>query len=262
MCELLNDLDFRWEEVDLLIEQAENVEESNPKLYSALSRSISVLVVAHLEGFIKDLAKALIQDINQSCNFNDLSDAIQRTYTTRYVINNKESNPNFYINQLVEKFKQINCKISHEPFLKIDNKNPKPDMIKTILLNFGIKNAFSNLKESNFDEVFEDIPIHIINEKTVQIKESLISLIGNFPYTTTLPPLKLEPTDLGKNERTLWQTFLDDINQRRHEVAHGNIFNNSESPRALRERRVKLHYLQLALIIIISTAKLTVTNEE
>lgn len=258
LSEFTKDIDLRWEEVDLLIAQCEIAENDNPKLYSALSRSISVLIVAHLEGFIKDLAKAVIHDINQYCDFSRLAIGIQRTYCRKFLVNqdNISGNYQFYVVQLIEKFSESQCSISHEPYLISDNKNPKPDVLKTVLSNFGIKNIFSNIKESDFDEIFADMPLNEIQDNTQLAKEILLEDLDIFPYSSALDTFKLQETKVANSERTLCQTFLDEINQKRHEVAHGNIFNNSESPKVLRKRRFTVYYLQLVLIALISTVNL------
>ncbi|HIF9185417.1 TPA: MAE_28990/MAE_18760 family HEPN-like nuclease [Photobacterium damselae] len=258
LSEFTKELDMRWEEVDLLIDQCEKAEDSNPKLYSALSRSISVLIVAHLEGFIKDLAKAVVHDINQHRNFSQLTTGIQRTYCRKFLGNkdNISGNYQFYVGQLIQKFSESQCSISHEPYLSSDNKNPKPDVLKTVLNNFGINNLFSNIKESDFDEVFADMSLVEIKNNSELAKDILIEDLESFPYLSKLETFKLETVNVSNSERTLCQTFLDEINQKRHEVAHGNIFHNSESPNVLRKRRFTVYYLQLMLIVIISTARL------
>lgn len=217
-----------------------------------------MLIVAHLEGFIKDLAKAVIHDLNQYCDFSQLSNGVQRTYCRKFLGNpdNMSGNYQFYVKQLIQKFSESQCSISHEPYLSSENKNPKPDVLKTVLGNFGIKNLFSNIKESEFDEVFTDMPLSEIQDNTQLAKEILVEDLDDFPYSSQLQTFKLQIINVANNERTLCQTFLDEINQKRHEVAHGNIFNNSESPIVLRKRRFTVYYLQLMLIALISTEKL------
>lgn len=258
LSEFTRELEQRWEEIDLLITQCEVAENGNPKLYSALSRSISVLIVAHLEGFTKDLVKTVIHDINQNANFSRLSIEIQRTYCRKFLGNqdNISGNYHVYVKQLIEKFSEIQCSISHEPYLISENKNPKPDILKTIMNNFGIKNIFSNIKNSDFDEVFADMSLVDIQQNAKIAKDILLEDLDKFPYSSELKTFKLNGTQVVNNERTLCQTFLDEINQKRHEVAHGNIFNNSEDPKVLKKRRFTVYYLQLMLIALISTANI------
>ena len=60
----------RWQEVNLLIDQASDKEGVDKPLYNALCRAIVVLIVAHFEGFMKELARSIVQDINQFSTFN------------------------------------------------------------------------------------------------------------------------------------------------------------------------------------------------
>ncbi|EMJ3468015.1 hypothetical protein V7L80_003024 [Vibrio harveyi] len=257
LSEFVSVLQERWREVDLLTYQL--VEFDNKDMdechYSALSRSASVLIVAHLEGFIKDLVKAVIHDINANCDFSSLSIAVQKTFCRKFLGSEDNiANYHFYSNQLITQFKETGCLISPEPFLFIDNKNPKPDVIKSVFSNFGISNVFAHLKDSDFDEVFEDMANTKLSERCNLALSKLKEDIDTFPYKSEPRTFNLKKAKLGQNERTLWQTFLDDINQKRHDVAHGNSFTSAESASTLHRRKETVRYLQLALIYLISAA--------
>lgn len=60
---LLNELDSRWNEISILLKTAKDYEKTNQVLHDAICRSVSVLMVAHFEGFYKDLIKNIIEDI-------------------------------------------------------------------------------------------------------------------------------------------------------------------------------------------------------
>ncbi|CAH1531551.1 HEPN_RiboL-PSP domain-containing protein [Vibrio owensii] len=257
LSDLVEQLDDRWREVDVLIGKAEEVEDSDPQLYTALSRSVCVLVVAHLEGFTKDLVKAVIHDINANCSFDKLSTQIKRTYAKRYLPNpdiSSSFNHNYYLSELIKKLDDTQCKISHEPFLKGNSKNPKPDVIKTIFSNFGITDVFAHLKESELDDIFSGVSVsEIVDAKELATEIALIDL-GDFPYQSSQSVFKLEKSAKQNSETTLCQTFIDQINQKRHEVAHGNVFNNFESVLSLRNRKASIQYLQIMLVYLLSTA--------
>jgi len=252
LLDFVEQLDEKWKEVDILLIEAIKHEESNSSLYNAICRSITVLIVAHLEGFTKDLVKAVIKDINQQSKFGQLSIAMQRTYCRKYIgeITEKSGSNDFKIKQLVTKFSDIECGISHEPFLSSSNKNPKPSVIHNIFENFGIMDVFNTLSGSIVDEIFSDSG-RLIENKIVESKKYVTENVNSFPYACTLERLDL-PDNTNKpkqkKQRTLWQSFLDDINQQRHEVAHGNNFENGESVRALKTRKNKVVYFQLELV--------------
>lgn len=67
--ELVSSIDVRWQEVSILIEKASEAQDSQPDLYDALCRASVVLMVAHLEGFTKEVAKSLLSDINKFSTF-------------------------------------------------------------------------------------------------------------------------------------------------------------------------------------------------
>ena len=77
----------KWEEIDLLIKTAQDIQDEDEKLYNAICRSLTVLLVAHLEGFTKDIVKCFIQDLNRNCGFSELPIAVKRTYCKKYLGN-------------------------------------------------------------------------------------------------------------------------------------------------------------------------------
>lgn len=247
-------LDEKWKEVDVLLDEAKQHEESNSNLYNALCRSITVLIVAHLEGFTKSLVKAVIRDVNQEYAFGKLPSAMQRTYCKKY-LGESHSKDKAYEQKtrfLMEKFCEAGVKITHDPFLKYPNKNPKPDVIEDIFDNFGISKIFSKLHESSLDDVFLEGGKDL-EEKISNCKYYLKDSTSVFPYLCSTENLNIKSGGKAKG-RTLWQAFLDEINQKRHEVAHGNDFENSESVKVLESRKNKVVFFQLGLVQIMANS--------
>ena len=252
LLDFIEQLDEKWKEIDILLDEAKKHEESRSSLYNAICRSITVLIVAHLEGFTKDIVKAVIKDINQEYKFGQIPIAMQRTYCRKYIgeATEKGGNHDHKINILIAKFSDMECGISYEPFLSYSNKNPKPNVIQKIFDNFGIKDVFKQLTGSIIDEVFSDSD-RVIEEKIIALKKYVTENITTFPYTCSLDRLALidnKNTSKTKKQRSLWESFLDDINHQRHEVAHGNNFENGESFGALNEIKNKVVYFQLELV--------------
>jgi len=77
---LLEKLDRQWKEVDQLIDNAKENRANNEDLYNALCRSISILIVSHLEGFTKELVKNIIFDLSEGFSFREMPSAIKKTY--------------------------------------------------------------------------------------------------------------------------------------------------------------------------------------
>ncbi|WP_324027668.1 HEPN domain-containing protein [Maribacter sp. BPC-D8] len=247
-CELEN----KWHEIDLLIEKAYEFQETDAQFHNILCRSASVLITAQLEGFTKSMLRSVINDLNRSISFNELPIAIKRTYSQKYIpivdgLNNKQHSNQ--LNKLIEKFNEINCDLEHQPFFVSKNKNPSPNLINTVYRNLGIKDIFHCLNESKYDEVFSSSK----NELEIILRElrELIPLeIKNFPYTPHLDNCNLEV--LKSHGRTLWEDFLDEINQRRHAIAHGNDFNNNRSVSELEEDKLKAQIFELSCLRILS----------
>ncbi|EED0551691.1 hypothetical protein E9H87_000958 [Escherichia coli] len=250
IADYLDTVDLQWKEVDILVNEAIRVQNLNEELYNALCRSITVLIVAHMEGFVKGAVKNIISDYS-SIKFKDLPNALKRTYCKKYLGFNEKALSSYHetIQCLIDDLeKSEDFKISHEPFIFERNKNPKPDNIENIASRFGVKDIFKNLHDSRFDKVF--------SMSSTQIKKTLnfISRITkrkvcNFPYKIRKNAYYTAPKKY--NGRSLWQTFLDDLNQKRHKIAHGNDFNNVSDINSLIELKDKVRIFQYSFLLVI-----------
>lgn len=247
----IEQLDLQWSEVSILINEANAVKETNVPLYDAICRSVSVLIVAHLEGFIKGLAKNIVSDLNQNHPFKELPESVKRTYCKKFIgyesklINNYSGK----LNDLIDVFGASNdIKITEDAFLFDDNKNQKPDIIKNVLEKFGVDDIFKNLHGSIFDQAF--ISVSKLNRVLKLTKTIVKGRTAEYPYTIKIKKFKCNSKKY-KVGRTLWQSYLDEINQLRHKIAHGNSFNNYTDIRALDESKLKAQLLQLAIILVV-----------
>ncbi|MBM7074701.1 hypothetical protein JQC92_22280 [Shewanella sp. 202IG2-18] len=133
--EYIEQLETQWKEVDVLIESATECEHSNLELFNAMCRSTSVLIVAHMEGFIKDLTKNLIRDINVNLEFKELPRSIQNTCCQGYLGFEPSVIPKYQeaISDMIQHLTECSgYKVSPEPFLFDKNRNPKPDSIQAV----------------------------------------------------------------------------------------------------------------------------------
>lgn len=247
--EYLKQLETQWKEVDVLIESASQCEEDNQELFNAICRSTSVLIVAHMEGFIKDLTKNIIRDLNSNKEFSELPRAIQNTCCQGYLGFNPSAIPK-YQDSLDDMIQHLSgCtgyRVSPEPFLFDKNRNPKPDSIQEVFKRLGHRDVFKALHKSLFDDAFESD--NRLQRLLVVTQYFVEKRVTTFPFKVSTSRLNL------KNEkytgRTLWQEFLDEINKVRHAIAHGNTFNNDENVDAIKRRRNKAKLLQLILVYI------------
>ncbi|MEB6608777.1 HEPN domain-containing protein [Aeromonas sanarellii] len=252
--EFLNQLDEQWCEVDLLINEARNAQaQSKEDLYDVLCRSSSLLIVAHLEGFMKGLTKCAIRDLNCQVKFKDMPAAVKRTYCKKFIGFDESvfANYNVIINDMISDLeKSQDIKVCDTPFIFDKNRNPKPDSIKTVFERFGVKDIFKHLHESIFDEAFS------ARAKLQQLLRIMSwhtrKKLKEYPCETSSIRLKLSPKKY--QARTLWSEFLDETNKIRHSIAHGNSFSNDESIESIEERRDKARLFQLAAIYILYDA--------
>jgi hypothetical protein len=258
----IDQLDTKWYEVDVLIEKAKKISESEPALYNAICRSISVLIVAHFEGYIKDVVKNVVKDLNNSVEFKDLPEQVKRTYCTKYLGQNLDSIDKNYeakLKKLINKFDEINCQISHEPFFYPTNKNPNPSVVQNTFAKFGLPNVFHFIHESDFDDIFSD-SLSQIKDRIKNIKPELLHGLKSYPYAFDIKKYNLKKTSY--DGKTLWQEFLEQINQKRHEVAHGNEFDNVEDVYSLETKKNKVVLLELILAGIVSFKMTPILKEE
>lgn len=239
---------LQWKEVDMLTSEAIAKQLSGDEdLYNALCRSVTVLMVAHFEGFMKDLVKAIISDLNSNCKFVNMPEAVKRTYCKKYFGNNEEINKSGNkISKLKEKFETLDCKITHEPFFFPQNKNPNNKTIKSVFLNFGIKEIFNFLYESELENAAFTESSSTLAETLEKFKDVIETGTKDFPYKCDIGEYKLTHTEF--RSKTLWEEFVDDINNKRHAVVHGNDFLNAEDASNLQSSKEKIMLLELALV--------------
>ncbi|MFJ2684603.1 HEPN domain-containing protein [Pseudomonas sp. NPDC087342] len=243
-------LDSKWAEIDTLISRAKELKDEDAAFYNAICRSTTVLIVAHLEGFTKDLIKNVVADLNRSDSFVGLPKAVKRTYCVKYIGSQLEGDSKSYnkkIENLIGKFDDLNSKISHEPFFYSRNKNPSSSALITAFENFGIVKVFDYLHESELDVIFSS-SVPEAREKSSLLKSLVVNGSEDYPYK--IVDLGLGIVKKKASKKTLWEEFVDQINAKRHLVAHGNEFDNNDDVSELERRRVIVELLQYALIAI------------
>jgi hypothetical protein len=241
----------RWRELDVLISQAEHAGVSSDAS-SAICRATTVMIVAHLEGFLRDTVRAVINDANTHSEFQYLPNPAKRIFCRLYTGTDPEGTGqvgkegNEREQRLIELFEKLNPEVTHEPFTS-GFANPKPDVIARMCKNFGV-DFFWLIDGSKLDDVFSGNPGAITTVLPV-IETALLAGLGNYPYT-------LDRTQFGfgalaspkvRNKETLWHAFVNDLLHQRHSVAHGASLNNSKSSHELREAKGKAMILAYAV---------------
>lgn len=248
-------IEERFKEIDVLINKAAEEEASNSDLYNALCRATIVLIVAHLEGAIKDLAKSVLSDINKFSSFQKAPLELKRTFCRSFIDAPPDSKDlQQKTLKLIEVFDGLETKFTPDPFFYEskygDNKNPSPDVIKKICNNFGIKKVFEWIKNSNIDDIFSSTPSEI-EELMAVLKGHVMDSTKQYPYTINLALFKIS-SEVIDNNKSFYEEYLDDLLRERHNIAHGSSLENSCSVKVMKEHRAKVIVLMYVLLIIVA----------
>jgi hypothetical protein len=276
----------RHDEITLLINHAKNLFEEtdneSTKLYNSICRSISILLVSHLEGFIKDFTKEVILDINEFVDFKDINKNVKRQYISNLMVDLKDEktyakNHNKKIEELIVKFENIDndikksidniigndnlfkknyIEIPHEPFLVKDNKNPKANILNYVCKNFGIDNIFAYLKESTLEIVFENDKLET-DILIKQIYNDLINATADYPFSIKYNEYALEKSTIIKKEKTNWEEFLENLLNIRHQIVHGSTLENITNHNELKDFEQKTILIQYGIILLLIHSNFT-----
>jgi hypothetical protein len=152
---LVTSIAQRWAEVDLLLDTAEAAQPSNPDLHDAICRSVVVLTAAHLEGFVRDAAKAMVDDTNMFSEFKSLPPLAKRAFCRPYTPEGGRQE-NERAQNLIALLDGLETKLTLEPFLYAPenegHKNPTPSVIERVARNFGVKQAFKLIASSTLGD--------------------------------------------------------------------------------------------------------------
>jgi hypothetical protein len=254
--ELLSTTDDRWGEIDLLLSMADH-ESASDDLKNALCRASAVLVVAHFEGFIKDAAKAIINDINNNLAFKDTPSQIKRVFCRSFTgTGTGSTSPSKEENErerkLIGLLDSLNTKIDATPFTA-GTSNPKPDVVERICGSLGADKFFSLINESKLDIAFNGTDSEM-GDLLKEMRGHLLDGVQTFPYKVQPALFDMEqPSGKsrsgGGGKATLWEEFLDNLLEQRHVIAHGTSTDNRRSPREIRQLHTKTQLLMHATLL-------------
>ncbi|MER0285275.1 MAE_28990/MAE_18760 family HEPN-like nuclease [Clostridioides difficile] len=252
--DLVDSVEDRWKEVDLLISNASEQYHKNTDLYDAICRATIVLIVAHFEGFIKASLKSVIDDINRFGSFAEIPDSMKRICCSKYLDISDNSNKN-RLESLIETFDKLNMKLNVEPFLFENNKNPSPSIIDKIFKKFGIKNFLGMIETSDLGNVFENEKsqnYELLDKARAVLREGILE----YPYKLDLGKLNIDISKKKTRESGLWSTFLDELLRVRNGIAHGTDLNNLLSLDDIKEMRFKVELIQCSFTIVLCNASI------
>jgi len=246
-------IEQRFNEINLLISSAvDNISDSGK--YQTYCRSAHVLLVSHFEGIYKDVVKDIIDDFNSGTTFDELPNTILNTHLNYFLINPDNSKATKSIkDKLKDAFGNTRSKIKVDSFLFVDNKNPTPDIINTILERFGIPNFFWSIKNSDLDIVFEGLATET-DDLRLRLLNYLKSNTVTFPYRVDLSIYK-PVINSGKILKTLWEDFLNDFLKERHGIVHGKTLTSPFNHSTIIDAKIKIEILSYAFMINLCSIK-------
>ncbi|MBS0647007.1 MAG: hypothetical protein JSR97_10530 [Verrucomicrobia bacterium] len=244
-------LNKRFNEVEIVLAEAQNHFEKNELLYNALCRSAQVLLLAHFEGYLKDLVKNALEDINQYSSFKSSNYHLKKRLCEYFISPSKEEkyskDNHIKVTELIKVFDDLETKFKREYFTS-ENKNPKATVLDKIAEQFGVKNFFKQIKKSKLDLIFSNTNAGNI-EMCGTIKSYILDTTKEYPFTTSLDFLDID--DSKKDSDNLWDAFLSDILKRRHDIAHGSEIDNSVGHSIIESDKVKVEILIYAFTAFI-----------
>jgi hypothetical protein len=258
--ELAHSIRARTRELVALTEKARAVQDTNEVLYNALCRSCCVLLASHLEGFLRELTKSIVIDLNDNLNgFSQMPVAMQRTFCLK--IAKFDGVPTVEIDarvgQLMTFFAKnsVNIDFSAFAYKESQNKNPSTSFIDSSLSKIGVGGALNAIALPSLLAVFtnDDRVTYRLNRKLL----TLVSHMHGYPFRPLpdayRPKKAREVKGKGKDEQSLWHAFVEDLMARRHQVAHGEILSNDTSWEDLKQDTDKLRVLMYSLSFAVST---------
>lgn len=259
-------LEERFKEIDTIISKASDYEvdesidayqkEEFENIYKVLCRSAQVLLIAHLEGAIKDTAKNILDDINYYSKFNNSPYPLKKTFCEHFLVKNEKGR---YSDEktklLINTFDSLPVKYIADPFILFynsgskTNRNPSPDLIIKVTEKFGIENFFGMIENSNLDVVFTGSKSEILDIRD-QLKEHLYTGVSSYPYDLDLSIFNISLKSSNKKQ-TLWHLFLESILKNRHDIAHGNTLESPFYHKDIEESKIKVEILLYAFISVL-----------
>lgn len=244
--EFINHFDENWQEVDMLIDLVNNLKDDDTKS-KTYCRILSVLMVANLEGYLTEAVRTLIKDINYHKYFCLSNNAMKKTFCLQFIPDEKGNGRR--ITKLVEMFNGLDVKYNEAPFLFENNKNPKMSIIDTLFSRICGTDFWGYICGGEIDNVFQNNIEE--NEKYITLlKERIRNGVIVFPYNIDRRNLGFNDEVKKNNKECLWNLFINDMLNNRHQVAHGKNSNFTLNRNVIREQKEKIIILELVFTIL------------
>jgi len=256
--EVARSISSRVAELQRFTNLAVDAEENNEGLFNSLCRACCVLLAAHLEGFVKELSKALISDLQYNLkSFSNMPDAMKRTFCERIAF--YEGVPRGEIDQRVRQLKDFfsvnSVAIDFQAFSYKENKNrnPGPDVVNDIFFKIGVPSVLNSISGGRLERIFEND-----SSLNYSIRRDIRRYISNFysfpfrrlPENYIFNYRSVKPLSGGnQNDKvSLWHTFIEEVMQRRHSIVHGDTMANETNLSELKRDLEKMEVLMYSIL--------------
>jgi|GEM_PF-1287127 hypothetical protein len=226
-------------------------------LLDSLCRSCCVLLVSHLEGFIKDVNKAIIADLNDNVGeFSSMPESLKRSFCEKIAFYDgvPDDEKNERTKQLLAYFESNTVPINFSAFRykESSNKNPTSNFIDNSFVKYGIHGLLNTLSKGLLYQVFEN-DIHK-DYKAVRHSRRDRNFLIKFPYKIYPDYYKFQYKNKKEatSTKSLWYDYIDHILNQRHKIVHGDTTENNSSILNLRKDIAKLNILMHGIIFSVA----------
>jgi hypothetical protein len=243
--------------------QQKAIKEQEDAQYAAVCRACSVLLVSHLEGFVKELCKAIADDLTTNLgSFARMPEAMKRAFCEK--IASYDNVPKEEIEQRIKQlsayFTANSVTIDFAAFSYKENKNRNmgADVIDAALAKIGIPTAVYSASGTVFDGIFsgDDFLAFMLMRDLKKYR----SVLRRFPFSL-LPRRYVFSYRVakkgGQSAETIWHAYLEQIMARRHAIAHGDTMTNDvtleELSHDVRKMSVFMHAVMFASANYVAT---------
>lgn len=257
--EVLQEIPGRMAELTLLIDRAREHETKDKPFYNALCRSCAVLLASHLEGYLKDLTRAFVLDMNFYLGeFSKLPEGLKRSFCLKIAfyegVDQKEIESRAKKIKAFFEANSVEVDFSAFSYKENPNKNPSSSVIDSAFDKLGMSSIVQSISPC-LDGVFDNDP-----RENYRIRSDLKrfrSKTFEYPYRSLSDRYKFiqKPGKKAKGvSATLWETFIQEVMSRRHRIAHGDTIENEVSWEDLEQDIGKMEVLMLGLAFSAASA--------
>jgi len=215
-----------------------------------ICRATVVMLSSHFEGSLRMIAQAISNDLNESYSFAELPTPLKRGFVQDGLIrvDTEAKKLGQVISRVVDLLGTTNVMISDSFFLDRRG-NPTVKEVNSIGQYFGVDKVCSWFVGSKMEDVFKNDRAWAA-QYAKRLATSTRKNVEAFPYS-----LHPERYQLRKNSglgTSLFETFIENFLQRRHDLAHGRgLGTPAKSVREIQDDLRKVQLLIYGFVLVV-----------